>query len=93
MIYVLITENAIYETSRTESVKSPVCCFVQYVAEVTFDMVSPGPSVRQKGQRRRKKYGRSGQPADLREGMTNAFIVLKEVRLFTCITARSNGHF
>ncbi|XP_021359493.1 autophagy-related protein 2 homolog A-like isoform X1 [Mizuhopecten yessoensis] len=51
---------------------------VQYVAEVTFDMVSPGPSVRTKGLRRRKKYGRSGQPADLREGMTNAYIVLKE---------------
>jgi len=49
------------------------------VAEITFDMVSPGPSVRETGQRRRKKYGRSGQPADLREGVTNAYIVLKEV--------------
>lgn len=42
---------------------------VQWCAEVTFDMVSPGP-------RRRGFYPR--QPADLREGVTNAYIVLRE---------------
>ncbi|XP_052105810.1 autophagy-related protein 2 homolog B-like [Mytilus californianus] len=51
---------------------------VQYVAELTYDMVSPGPSVRIQGHRRRKKYGRKGQPSDLREGLSNAYVVLRE---------------
>lgn len=51
----------------------------QYVAELTYDMVSPGPSVRIQGHRRRKKYGRKGQPSDLREGFSNAYVVLREV--------------
>lgn len=42
-------------------------------------MVSPGPSVREKGRKHRKKYGRPGQPTDLREGVANAYIVIREV--------------
>ena len=53
---------------------------VQYFAEVAFDMVSPGPSVRK---RRRKKRHRRAQPADLREGVTNAYHVLREVQQFS----------
>ena len=51
----------------------------QYVAEFTYDMVSPGPSVRIQGHRRRKKYGRKGQPSDFREGLSNAYVALREV--------------
>jgi len=47
----------------------------QWCAEITFDMVSPGP-------RRRGYYPR--QPADLREGVSNAYIVLREVRTSVC---------
>jgi len=46
---------------------------------MAYDMVSPGPSVRQripgpKGRRRRYH-----QPADIREGMANAYMLVKEV--------------
>ncbi|KAK6182870.1 hypothetical protein SNE40_010457 [Patella caerulea] len=54
---------------------------IQYVAELTYDMLSPGPSVRQPN-KYKKKYMyqriRKGQPTDLREGVNNAYIVLKE---------------
>ena len=42
----------------------------QWCAECTFDMVSSGP---------RKKGFYPRQPSDLREGVTNAYIVLREV--------------
>ncbi|XP_045166071.2 autophagy-related protein 2 homolog A-like [Mercenaria mercenaria] len=42
---------------------------VQWCAEQTFDIVSPGP-------RRRGFYPR--QPSDIREGVSNAYIVLRE---------------
>ncbi|XP_022329168.2 autophagy-related protein 2 homolog B-like [Crassostrea virginica] len=45
---------------------------VQYVAEVTYDMVTPGPSCRV--QRRRLR----GPPADVREGVENAYIAITE---------------
>lgn len=54
----------------------------QCTAETAYDMLSPGPSVRHraiagksKGQRRK----RNNQPIDLREGMHNAYNVVKEV--------------
>ncbi|KAK7872956.1 hypothetical protein R5R35_004266 [Gryllus longicercus] len=54
---------------------------IQATAELAYDMVSPGPSVRclragrgQKGRRRR----RLAQPADLREGVANALAVVRE---------------
>lgn len=42
-------------------------------------MLSPGPSVRKisKGKGRKKRYS---QPQDIREGMTNAYHLVKEVR-------------
>ncbi|XP_014232573.1 autophagy-related protein 2 homolog A [Trichogramma pretiosum] len=52
---------------------------IQSTAETAYDMVSPGPSVRSiktKGQRgRRKRYS---QPLDIREGVANAYILVKE---------------
>ncbi|XP_062614499.1 autophagy-related protein 2 homolog B-like [Saccostrea cucullata] len=45
---------------------------VQYVAEVTYDMVTPGPGCRV--QRRRLR----GPPADMREGVENAYIAITE---------------
>ena len=46
---------------------------------MAYDMVTPGPSVRRclrgsKGKKRRYK-----QPADIREGMANALMLVKEV--------------
>lgn len=55
---------------------------IQSTAETAYDMVSPGPSVRRKtkGQKgRRKRYS---QPLDIREGMANAYMLVKEVRCF-----------
>ena len=53
---------------------------IQSTAETAYDMVSPGPSVRSvknKGQKgRRKRYN---QPVDIREGMANAYTLVKEV--------------
>lgn len=52
---------------------------IQSTAETAYDMVSPGPSVRRKhkGQKgRRKRYS---QPLDIREGMANAYMLVKEV--------------
>ncbi|ESO82945.1 hypothetical protein LOTGIDRAFT_197758 [Lottia gigantea] len=54
---------------------------IQYVAELTYDMLSPGPSVRQpklKHKRFMTHRIRKGQPSDLREGVNNAYIVIKE---------------
>ncbi|XP_076166580.1 autophagy-related 2 isoform X3 [Ptiloglossa arizonensis] len=51
---------------------------IQSTAETAYDMVSPGPSVRQKNRghkERRKKYS---QPLDIREGMANAYMLVKE---------------
>ncbi|XP_014472680.1 PREDICTED: autophagy-related protein 2 homolog A isoform X2 [Dinoponera quadriceps] len=52
---------------------------IQSTAETAYDMVSPGPSVRyskNKGQKGRRK--RHGQPLDIREGVANAYILVKE---------------
>ncbi|XP_058807955.1 autophagy-related protein 2 homolog B isoform X2 [Phymastichus coffea] len=52
---------------------------IQSTAETAYDMVSPGPSVRTlsgRGHRgRRKRYT---QPLDIREGVTNAYVLVKE---------------
>ncbi len=52
---------------------------MQGAAEITYDMVSPGPSVQQKRRHSSKKKKRYTQPGDIREGMTNAYHVVKEV--------------
>lgn len=51
---------------------------LQFTAETAFDMVSSGPSIRQskKGKRGRKK--RHNRPKDIREGVVNAYQILKE---------------
>lgn len=52
---------------------------LQTTAETAYDIVSPGPSVRckNKGQKgRRKRYS---QPLDIREGVANAYTLVKEV--------------
>ncbi|KAJ8963256.1 hypothetical protein NQ318_018723 [Aromia moschata] len=50
---------------------------IQVTAETAYDMLSPGPSVRRvtRNRGRRKRYH---QPQDIREGMTNAYMVVKE---------------
>ena len=49
------------------------------MAEVAFDMVSPGPSVRHK--KHHQRLLRAAQPTDLREGVANAYVVVKEVHI------------
>ncbi|XP_047132306.1 autophagy-related protein 2 homolog B isoform X1 [Hydra vulgaris] len=49
---------------------------IQSVAELTFDMVSPGPSHTSSLQL--KNSSQMVQPAELREGMANAYMVLSE---------------
>jgi len=54
---------------------------LQYAAELTYDMVSPGP-----GQHHRlKAYAIKkslSQPGDIREGVSNAYHVVRQVRGF-----------
>lgn len=50
----------------------------QITAETAYDMVSPGPSVRMtKGRRRGKR--KLHRPQDIREGVTNAYHIVKDV--------------
>ncbi|XP_054259234.1 autophagy-related protein 2 homolog A [Macrosteles quadrilineatus] len=52
---------------------------IQSVAETAFDMVSPGPSVRRRRNKRgSKSRSRYTPPADFREGVTNAVALVKE---------------
>ncbi|CAD5113882.1 DgyrCDS3044 [Dimorphilus gyrociliatus] len=48
---------------------------VQSAAEMTYDLVTPGPSVRYSKKRKRR---RRTQPADVREGVANAYHVLTD---------------
>lgn len=50
---------------------------IQSIAEAAFDMVSPGPSVR-RIHGKSKKQQRYSEPADIREGVTNAYTLVKE---------------
>ena len=54
--------------------------YVQFAAESAYDMVSPGPSVRVKRRMRKRPPRRFAQPADLREGVSNAVNVITGVR-------------
>ncbi|XP_066263102.1 autophagy-related protein 2 homolog B [Euwallacea similis] len=54
--------------------------FIQYTAETAYDMLSPGPSLRTRrmqAQRKNRKK-RYHQPQDIREGITNACMAVKE---------------
>lgn len=54
---------------------------IQITAETAYDMMSPGPSVRRRTRSKGKKK-RYSQPQDIREGVTNAFNVVKEVKVW-----------
>lgn len=58
---------------------------IQLTAETAYDMMSPGPSVRRSGRSREiKSKGRKkryNQPQDIREGVANAYNVVKEVNI------------
>ncbi|XP_043255081.1 autophagy-related protein 2 homolog A [Colletes gigas] len=51
---------------------------IQSTAETAYDMVSPGPSVRHKNRGQKGRRKRYNQPLDIREGMTNAYLLVKE---------------
>lgn len=52
----------------------------QITAETAYDMLSPGPSIRMKRLAKRKgRRKRYNQPQDIREGLMNACVVVKEV--------------
>ncbi|CAG9863843.1 unnamed protein product [Phyllotreta striolata] len=56
---------------------SRIIHLIQITAETAYDMLSPGPSVRMlaRAKGKRKRYH---QPQDIREGMTNAILLVKE---------------
>uniref|UniRef100_A0A224XCK3 Autophagy-related protein 2 n=1 Tax=Panstrongylus lignarius TaxID=156445 RepID=A0A224XCK3_9HEMI len=51
---------------------------IQSIAEAAFDMVSPGPSVRRSHGSRCKKQHCYSHPSDIREGVANAYTLVKE---------------
>ncbi|XP_053986087.1 autophagy-related protein 2 homolog B isoform X1 [Hylaeus volcanicus] len=51
---------------------------IQSTAETAYDMVSPGPSVRKKSKGQKGRRKRYSQPLDIREGMANAYLLVKE---------------
>lgn len=53
--------------------------FFQITAETAYDMVSPGPSVKKRAKIKGRKR-RYTQPQDIREGMANAYLLVKEVK-------------
>lgn len=53
---------------------------LQITAETAYDMVSPGPSVKAKNRRRGKR--KINRPQDIREGVTNAYYIVKEVIIY-----------
>lgn len=52
---------------------------IQSTAETAYDMVSPGPSVRRNNRGRKGRRKRYNQPIDIREGVANAYMLVKEV--------------
>ncbi|XP_039964190.1 autophagy-related protein 2 homolog A [Bactrocera tryoni] len=69
-------------TARTAlaalEITSRVIQILQFTAETAFDMVSSGPSIRTIRRHRRDRKRRSNRPKDMREGVTNAYLILKE---------------
>uniref|UniRef100_A0A8D8U0S0 Autophagy-related protein 2 n=3 Tax=Cacopsylla melanoneura TaxID=428564 RepID=A0A8D8U0S0_9HEMI len=53
---------------------------IQTVAETAFDMVSPGPSVKRHRHNNsgKKKKSHNNQPIDIREGVSNAYTLMRE---------------
>ncbi|XP_037072369.1 LOW QUALITY PROTEIN: autophagy-related protein 2 homolog A-like [Pollicipes pollicipes] len=52
--------------------------YIQGASEFAYDMMSPGPSVRQKRKQKRSRRRTSNLPQDLREGVTQAYELVKE---------------
>lgn len=69
-------------TARTAlaalEITSRVIQILQFTAETAFDMVSSGPSIRTSRRHRRDRKKRSHRPKDMREGVTNAYLIVKE---------------
>ncbi|XP_076267231.1 autophagy-related 2 isoform X1 [Rhynchophorus ferrugineus] len=58
---------------------SRIIYYIQVTAETAYDMLSPGPSIRLKKKLKHKgRKKRHHQPQDIREGLTNACIVVKD---------------
>nr|CAD7202492.1 unnamed protein product [Timema douglasi] len=51
---------------------------IQTTAEMAYDMVSPGPSVRRRSRGYKGKRRNYNQPSDFREGMANAIMLVRE---------------
>ncbi|XP_037956483.1 autophagy-related protein 2 homolog B isoform X2 [Teleopsis dalmanni] len=68
-------------TARTAlaalEITSRIIQLLQFTAETAFDMVSPGPSVKRCRKKKEKKK-RHQRPKDIREGVTNAYLIVKE---------------
>ncbi|KAH8296286.1 hypothetical protein KR054_004058 [Drosophila jambulina] len=70
-------------TARTAlaalEITSRIIHLLQFTAETTFDMLSAGPSLKKrKGGRHGGKRRRQVRPKDLREGVANAYTIVKE---------------
>lgn len=63
---------------------------IQTTAETAYDMVSPGPSVRRKNKGQKGRRKRYSQPLDIREGMANAYMLVKEVFIHSIILNSSS---
>ncbi|KAL7049279.1 hypothetical protein ACKWTF_003650 [Chironomus riparius] len=68
-------------TARTAlaalEITSRIIYLLQITAETAYDMVSPGPSVRRRIMRKGKRK-RINPPQDIREGMANAYYIVKD---------------
>ncbi|KAH8268782.1 hypothetical protein KR018_006644 [Drosophila ironensis] len=69
-------------TARTAlaalEITSRIIHLLQFTAETTFDMLSAGPSLKKRKSGRQGKRRRQGRPKDLREGVANAYTIVRE---------------
>ncbi|XP_017127168.1 autophagy-related protein 2 homolog A [Drosophila elegans] len=71
-------------TARTAlaalEITSRIIHLLQFTAETTFDMLSAGPSLKKRkgGRQGNMRRRRQGRPKDLREGVANAYTIVKE---------------
>lgn len=69
-------------TARTAlaalEITSRIIHLLQFTAETTFDMLSAGPSLKKRKAGRQGKRRRQGRPKDLREGVANAYTIVRE---------------
>ncbi|XP_017011683.2 autophagy-related protein 2 homolog A [Drosophila takahashii] len=71
-------------TARTAlaalEITSRIIHLLQFTAETTFDMLSAGPSMKKRkgGRQGKQRRRRQGRPKDLREGVANAYTIVRE---------------